>query len=313
MQRAAVPGADQGPAEQPRGRRRRSTARSAPRSRSSCSRTRPSATRSSRASSWRRKAREASRAAAQAVSRKTAVSHRLNLPGKLADCSSTDPERERAVHRRGRLAPAARPSRAATASTQAILPLRGKVLNAEQASTQKVLGNKELQDIVSRARLRHRRRLRRSSRLRYGKIILLMDADTDGHHIATLLLTFFYRHLRQLIADGPRLPRAAAAVPDRPRQGDATGRSTSRTATASSRKLPKNAQARHHPLQGPRRDAARGAEDDDARPRHAPPAARDRSTTPLETDRVINDLMGKDVEARFKFIMERAAQADLDL
>ncbi len=81
------------------------------------------------------------------------------------------------------------------------MPLRGKVLNAEQASLQKVLGNKELQDVVSALGCGVGPELK-VDKLRYHKIIFLMDADSDGHHIATLLLTFFYRHLQPLIANG---------------------------------------------------------------------------------------------------------------
>ena len=146
--RAAVPGADQGPAEQPRGRRRRSRAWCAPRSSSGCSRTRTAGEAIVARIVARGAAREASRAAAQQVSRKTAVSHRLNLPGKLADCSSTDPgESELFLVEGDSAGGSAKQGR--DRRTQAILPLRGKVLNAEQASTAKVLGNKELQDIVS--------------------------------------------------------------------------------------------------------------------------------------------------------------------
>ena len=131
------------------------------------------------------------------MQRKGAVSHRLNLPGKLADCSSTDPERSASSSSSRATRPAAPPSRAATARFQAILPLRGKVLNTEQASTAKVLANKELADIVSALGCGAGKDFD-AGKLRYHKICLLMDADSDGNHICTLLLTFFYRHLPEL-------------------------------------------------------------------------------------------------------------------
>jgi DNA gyrase subunit B/topoisomerase-4 subunit B len=143
------------------------------------------------------RAREASRAAQQAVTRKTAISHRLNLPGKLADCSSTDPgESELFIVEGDSAGGSAKQGR--DRKTQAILPLRGKVLNAEQASDQKLLANKELQDIVNALGCGMNETLD-IAKLRYGKIFLLMDADADGHHIATLLLTFFFRYMRPLV------------------------------------------------------------------------------------------------------------------
>ena len=84
---------------------------------------------------------------------------------------------------------------------QAILPLRGKVLNTESASLAKVLENKELSDLVTAIGCGLGKNFE-LARLRYGKIIILADADSDGNHIATLLLTFIYRHLPQLIANG---------------------------------------------------------------------------------------------------------------
>jgi DNA gyrase/topoisomerase IV subunit B len=146
------------------------------------------------------RARHASRAAAQATRRKTAVSHRLNLPGKLADCSSTDPsECELFIVEGDSAGGSAKQGRDRT--FQAILPLRGKVLNAEQAPLKKVHDNKELANIVQALGCGIGAELN-VARLRYHKVILLMDADSDGHHITTLLLTFLYRYMNPLIREG---------------------------------------------------------------------------------------------------------------
>ncbi|MBV8756018.1 MAG: type IIA DNA topoisomerase subunit B [Deltaproteobacteria bacterium] len=146
------------------------------------------------------RAREASRAAKEGVQRKSAVSHRLNLPGKLADCSSTDPNESELFIVEGESAGgSAKMGR--DRKTQAILPLKGKILNTEQASGQKLLANKELQDIVSALGCGMAETID-LGKLRYGKIFLLMDADADGHHISTLLLTFFFRFMRPLIDNG---------------------------------------------------------------------------------------------------------------
>jgi len=254
-------------------------------------------------------AREASRAAANAVSRKTAVSHRLNLPGKLADCASTDPGKSELFIVEGDSAGGSA-KQGRERKTQAILPLRGKVLNAEQASLQKVLSNKELQDVVSALGCGVGADFK-LERLRYHKIILLMDADSDGHHIATLLLTFFYRHLQPLISDGfvyiaqPPLFRVdygkethwALDEADRDRIVGA---------------FPKNARPEISRFKG-----LGEMQPDQLKLTTLDPATRRllrvRIEDAEETDRVLGELMGKDVEARFKFIMERAALADLDL
>lgn len=146
------------------------------------------------------KARQASRAATDQVRRKSATTRRLNLPGKLADCSNSNPsDCELFIVEGDSAGGSAKQGR--DRLTQAILPLRGKVLNAEQAALKKVLNNNELSDIVRALGCGIGKDFT-AERLRYHKIILLMDADSDGHHIATLLLTFFYRYLRPLIEDG---------------------------------------------------------------------------------------------------------------
>jgi len=255
------------------------------------------------------KAREASRAAAQAVSRKTAISHRLNLPGKLADCSSTDPGKSELFIVEGDSAGGSA-KQGRERRFQAILPLRGKVLNTEQASLQKVLSNKELQDVVSALGCGVGDTLS-VERLRYHKVIFLMDADSDGHHIATLLLTFFYRHLRPLIEGG----NVYLAQPPLFRIDH--GKETFWALDEADRDrivatLPKNARPevmRFKGLGEMQPEELKRTTLDPATRRLLRVSVRDVA----EADRILTELMGKDVEARFNFIMEHAAQADLDL
>ena len=145
-------------------------------------------------------ARIASRQAKEAVQRKTNISHRLNLPGKLSDCATTDKDEAELFICEGDSAGGSS-KQARDRKTQAILPIRGKILNVETATLAKILANTEIQNLISACGTGIGNKFD-YSKLRYGKIIIMTDADVDGAHICTLLLTFFYRCLPEIVEKG---------------------------------------------------------------------------------------------------------------
>nr|MBP6716960.1 DNA topoisomerase IV subunit B [Acidobacteriota bacterium] len=252
------------------------------------------------------RAREASRAAKDEVTRKSATSSRLTLPGKLSDCNASGREDSEIFIVEGDSAGGSA-KQGRDRARQAILPLRGKVLNAESASISKVLENKELSDLVTALGCGIGKGFE-LSKLRYGRVIILADADSDGHHIATLLMTFIYRHMPGLITAGklylaqPPLYRIDQGKEtqwalDEKQKADILKRASAKGKVEITRfkglgeMMPK---VLWETTLNPRtRRLLRVSIEDQ-----------------IVTDRIINELMGKDPSARFKFIMEHAEAAE---
>ena len=256
------------------------------------------------------RAREASRAAVSDIRRKSPGAKKTNLPGKLVDCRSKKPEESELFIVEGDSA-GGTAVLARDAKTQAVLPLRGKILNTESLAVSKILKNAEIEALVETlgTGIGPAFDIRR---LRYNRIILLMDADSDGYHISTLLLTFFFRHMHDLIRQGkiflgqPPLYRIAVGKDVFYAQDDVHKEEIVTS-------LPANRK--------PEITRFKGLGEMDA------PQLRDTTIDPktrtllrvdieseLDADKTINQLLGKDASERYRVIMDDATFADdLDL
>ncbi|MEO2035483.1 MAG: DNA topoisomerase IV subunit B [Planctomycetaceae bacterium] len=252
------------------------------------------------------RARQASRDAVSEVKRKSASTRRSTLPGKLVDCQSKNADASELFIVEGDSA-GGTAVMGRNSKTQAVLPLRGKILNTESLGLGKILKNQEISDIVETlgAGIGQSFDIRR---MRYGRVILLMDADSDGYHISTLLLTFFFRHMPETIRQG----RLFIAQP--PLFRIEVGKETYYAQTDSEKEeilagLPANRSATVLRFKGLGEMNASQLKETTLSPR-ARVLLRVDIESQLEADSTFHQLLGRDASERYRIIMEEACFAD---
>ncbi|MFP6769738.1 MAG: toprim domain-containing protein, partial [Planctomycetaceae bacterium] len=246
------------------------------------------------------------RDAASEIRRKTPVNHRSTLPGKLYDCRAGNRDESELFivegDSAGGTAAMGRNNR-----TQAVLPLRGKVLNTESLSTSKIMSNQSIQDLVETLGTGIGPHFD-IHKLRYERIILLMDADSDGYHITTLLLTFFFRHMRELIRQGklfiaqPPLYRIEIGNETFYAQDDADKERVVSEATAGRKIVIDRFKGLGEMNSGQLRDTT------------LDPSKRILLRVDIESqldaDNTFRQLLGRDASERYRVIMEEAGEVD---
>jgi DNA gyrase/topoisomerase IV subunit B len=254
------------------------------------------------------RARLASREAATEVKRKSVTQRRLNLPGKLADCKLTNVEETELFIVEGDSAGGSA-KQGRNNKTQAVLPLRGKILNSEGLPLGKVLTNAELSDLVSAIGTGAGEKFD-LEKLRYGKVILLMDADADGMHISTLLLAFFFRHMPELIRKGhvylaqPPLYRIDVGKETHWARDDRHKEQVLASLRA-------NAKPEVSRFKGLGEMDPKVLAETTLDPRNRT-LLRVEIDALLETDKTFVDLLGKDPGQRYRFVTERAGELAAD-
>ncbi len=252
------------------------------------------------------RARQASREAVSEVRRKTVGGRRTNLPGKLVDCQSKNASESELFIVEGDSA-GGTAVMGRKAGTQAVLPLRGKILNTESLTMAKIMDSNEIRDIVETLGAGVGANFE-VNQLRYARIILLMDADSDGYHISTLLLTFFFRHMPELIRQGklfiaqPPLYRIEVGKDVMYARHDVEKEEILAS-------LPANRTAVVLRFKGLGEMNAAQLRDTTLDPR-ARVLLQVNIESQLEADATFHQLLGKDASERYRIIMEDASFAD---